>query len=119
MSEIMTRFLTFLFVLGGLFYYFYKTTQPKEPAAKQLEKKNKSRSKKQGLLEEIWAQVYDTDSSEEAQKIKSKFQDLGIPCLLYEQGKKDVYGAILKHFGISVSKRDFSRAQHILSENIS
>ena len=67
-------------------------------------------------VEDFWVQVYDTDSSDEARKIQARFNDLGIQCFLYEQGKKDVYGNALKHYGISVPRRAAEKAQSVLAQ---
>ena len=65
----------------------------------------------------MWSQVYDTDSAEEARQIQQKFQNQSIECLLYEQGKKDVYGNLLKRYGISVPRPSVEKAQALLCES--
>lgn len=111
----MIRFLTFLFVIAGLAVYFYLSSRPQPPLDSAPGPKKK-RAPKAAADEEFWIQVYDTDSSDEARRIQAKFHDLGIQCFLYEQGKKDVFGNVLKHFGISVPRRLSDRAQSILAQ---
>lgn len=111
----MIRLLTFLIVIAGLALYFYLTTRPRVHREPSLKHKIK-RAPKGVLSDDFWVQVYDTDSAEEARKIRHKFQDMNIQCFLYEQGKKDVYGNLLKHFGISVPRKTAERAQQILAQ---
>ena len=116
-EEQMIRFLTFLAVVVGLVVYFYLTTRPR--AIRETVPKNPPRRPaKQPLydLNDFWIQVYDTDSADEARKIQVKFHDMSIQCFLYEQGKKDVYGNIPKHYGISVPRKSFEKAQSILAQ---
>lgn len=111
----MIRFLTFLIVIGGLILYFQMTARPKRSAEPALKAKKKG-APPGTRADEFWVQVYDTDSADEARKIQAKFHDLGIQCFLYEQGKKDVYGNVLKHYGISVPRQNSEKAQSILSQ---
>lgn len=116
-EEEMIRFLTFFAVVVGLVMYFYYTTRPRSvrgTGPKNLQR----RPSKQALYDfnEFWIQVYDTDSADEALKIQVKFHDMNIQCFLYEQGKKDVYGNIPKHYGISVPRKSFEKAQSALAQ---
>ena len=64
---------------------------------------------------EMWVQVYDTDSLEEAQAIQIRLEEEDIDCLIYEQGRKDVHGNPLKGFGITVPRTAVARAQNIIA----
>lgn len=88
---------------------------PRQPALPKPPAAPRSRAKKSAAPEEIWTQVYDTDSLEDAKKIQRKFLDTEIPCLVYQQGKKDVYGDRLKHYGISVPREVMEKAQTLLT----
>lgn len=113
----MIRFLTFLIVIAGLILYFYMTTRPRRREEAVFKNKPKRASApKSSPFDDFWVQVYDTDSAEEARKIQAKFHDMNIQCFLYEQGKKDVYGNKLKHYGISVPRRNSEKAQEILAQ---
>jgi len=112
----MVRFLTFIIVVVGLAVYYYLTNRPKREFIPKPKQTKKISSGQNMLGDDIWIQVYDTDSKEEAFKIQLKFKDLGIQCFLYEQGKKDVFGNIPKHYGISVPHQHAQKAQSILSE---
>ena len=116
MDETMIRFMTFVIVIVGLAVYFYVTSRPKEQSKERVLKAKKKQAPKVGSFDEFWVQVYDTDSTDEARKIQAKFRDMGIQCFLYEQGKKDVYGNVLKHYGISVPRVNSDKAQSILAE---
>lgn len=118
MEDPMVRLVTFFVVLAIialLFLKSWKTAQPAAPAAAAASKP-KPRAKRPAVPEEFWTQVYDTDSAEEARKIQRKFFDSEIPCLVYQQGKKDVYGDKLKHYGISVPKEVMEKAQNLLTK---
>jgi hypothetical protein len=71
------------------------------------------RSKKHPL--EPWAQVYETDSQEEAQAIQARLEEEEIECLIFEQGRKSVHGEPLKRIGIVVARSALARAQSIVS----
>ena len=115
----MIRLFTFLLVFLVLALYFVRVMRSEQrarqpsltpsPRPKQVRKTRLERG-------EFWSQVYDTDSAQEARKIQKKFLDMGIECLVYEQGKKDVYGEMLKHYGLSVSHEHLEKAQTILSK---
>ncbi len=114
----MIRFITFLVVMGGLMLYFYLTSRPRRfnVGAPPAFKAKGKRPAKGPLFDDFWIQVYDTDSAEEARKIQSRFHDMNIQCFLYEQGKKDVFGNRMKHYGISVPRRNSEKAQEILAQ---
>ena len=114
-EEEMIRFVTFLAVVLGLVVYFYFSSRPHR-IEERVPKPSSKRPSKGALFDEFWVQVYDTDSIEEARKIQLKFHDMNIPCFLYEQGKKDVYGNLLKHYGISVPRKSSEKAQSVLAQ---
>lgn len=112
----MVRLATFFIVLvvvGLLFFKSWKSAQPASQAPPAP--KAKPRPKRSSVLEEFWMQVYDTDSLDDAKKIQRKFFDSEIPCLVYQQGKKDVYGDRMKHYGISVPREVMEKAQNLLA----
>ena len=118
MDEPMIRLLTFVIIATLIALYVIRLSKanrsPMEPST--AKPKSKIRMKKKPVRGDFWAQVYDTDSAEEARKIEKKFNDIGIQCLVYEQGKKDVYGDLLKHYGVSVPHDSINKAQAILAE---
>lgn len=121
MDDPMIRLATFFVVLAimaALFYRTWKAGQPASSSAATPAPKPavKLKPKKPALSEELWMQVYDTETLEEARKIQRKFFDSDIPCQVYQQGKKDVYGEKLKHYGISVPKNVAENAQNLLSK---
>lgn len=116
MDDPMIRLVTFFIVLaivGLLFLKSWKSAQPTSQAPSAP--KPKPRPKRSAASEEFWMQVYDTDSVEDARKIQRKFFDSEIPCLVYQQGKKDVYGDRMKHYGISVPREAMEKAQNLLT----
>ncbi len=65
---------------------------------------------------EPWVQVYETASTEDATLIQARLQEAEVDCLVYEQGKKDIYGNSLKGIGIIVPKSAVPLAQKIISQ---
>ena len=65
---------------------------------------------------EPWIQVYETASSEDAYLIQARLQEADLDCLIYEQGKKDIYGNSLKGIGIIVPKSAVPLSQKIISQ---
>ena len=115
----MVRLLTFFAVVAivaALFFKSWKTAQPVQSGVMPNPSKPKTRPKRTALSEEFWMQVYDTDSMEDAKKIQRKFFDSDIPCFVYQQGKKDVYGDRMKHYGVSVPKDVTEKAQGLLAK---
>ena len=64
---------------------------------------------------EPWVQVYETSSQEEARLVQARLQEEEVECILYEQGKKDIYGNPLKGIGIAVAKSAVPLAQKVIS----
>lgn len=64
---------------------------------------------------EIWVQVYETASLEEARILQARLQEEEVECVIYEQGKKDIHGNSLKGIGIAVPKAAITLAQSIVS----
>ena len=81
--------------------------------AKQAAKANQKYRTRNGR--ELWVQVYETASSEDAYGIQARLQEEEVECLLYEQGKRDIQGNPLKGIGIAVPKSSVPLAQKIIS----
>ena len=71
---------------------------------------------RRGASREPWIQVYETASVEDAHLIQARLQEVDLECIVYEQGKKDIYGNSLKGIGIIVSKSAVPLAQKIISQ---
>ncbi len=113
----MVRLATFFIVLLIVALLFLKSWKSAQPVAPTLPTaKPKPRPKRPAVPEEFWTQVYDTESLEDAKKIQRKFLDSEVPCLVYQQGKKDVYGDRMKHYGISVPREVMEKAQNLLAK---
>lgn len=86
---------------------------------RQLIKSNPVKPKKKKFKKKDypghWAQVYETDSENEAQKILVRLEEENIPCILFEQGKKDIHGNSMKRLGLVVPKTHLGYAQSIIS----
>lgn len=120
MDNPMVRLVIFFIVLAAVGLLFLKSLKSANPQTRQLSAPKaalKPRVKKTaGPSDEIWTQVYDTDSLEDAKKVQRKYFDSEIPCLVYQQGKKDVYGDRMKHYGISVPREMMEKAQNLLAK---
>ena len=90
-------------VAGGRF------PQPK-PYSSKASQRYRTRSDR-----EPWVQVYETSSTEDAHMIQARLQEEEVECLLYEQGRKDIYGNPLKGIGIAVPKSSVPLAQKVIS----
>jgi hypothetical protein len=65
-------------------------------------------------LKEMWIQLYETNSQDEAQKIKAYLEELEVKNIQYEQGKKGIDGNPLPGIGLAVPKSHLRRAQNLL-----
>lgn len=100
-------------VLGYALFLWKKTAEgvPERPnQAPKARQKYRVRNSR-----EPWVQVYETASSEDANLIQARLQEEEIECLVYEQGKKDIYGNSLKGIGIAVPKSSVPLAQKVIS----
>lgn len=68
---------------------------------------------------EVWVQVYETATLEEARPLQARLQEEELECVVYEQGKKDIHGNALKGIGIAVPKTMAGHAQGIISRLLS
>ncbi len=114
----MLRLLIYLFLFGAIVYLLW-TWGRKQQATPPTEASEtpKSRFKFRGKRNpaEIWVQVYETASLKEARMLQAHLQEEEVECLLYEQGKKDIHGNLLKGVGVAVPKTAVSHAQNIIS----
>lgn len=111
----MIRLLVYLLILGIVLYVLWAwgkggTRTPQIPGDM---KRSRFRTKRDPW--EVWLQVYETDSLEEARLFQAKLQEQELECVLYEQGKKDIHGNPLKGIGIAVPKTSSRLAQNIIS----
>ena len=86
-------------------------TDPSSPSRLRV----KARQNYRAGSREAWVQVYETASNEDAQLIQARLQEEEVECLVYEQGKKDIYGNNLKGIGIAVPKSSVPLAQKVIS----
>lgn len=103
-----------------LFYKKAPVQKAVKPSGKTVKKTPQPAAVFEGLgeTEAFWAQVFDTDSADEARKARDAFAKMKIRCLIYRQGKKDVFGEPMKHYGLSVPQDCVEKAQSILTELI-
>jgi hypothetical protein len=116
----MIRFFVYLLLLGSMIYLLWLWGRRREAASDTgaegqpaVKSRNRFRSKKNPW--EVWVQVYETASLEEARTFQARLQEEEIDCIIYEQGKKDIHGNTLKGIGIAVPKTQVPHAQSIIS----
>lgn len=85
-------------------------SKPSEETSTKVRQRYRTRTTK-----EPWVQVYETASPDDAHLIQAHLQEEEVECLIYEQGKKDIYGNTLKGIGVAVPKSSVPLAQKIIS----
>ncbi len=112
------RFFIYLLLLGSIFYllwFWSRKQETRSPSGGQLPVKSRNRFRGKKNPFEMWVQVYETASVEEARVFQARLQEDEIDCIIYEQGKKDIHGNPLKGVGIAVPKTAVPHAQGIIS----
>lgn len=109
----MAAFVFYLVIIGVAVYLITRRDRLFSPDARETSfvkiRNGKTGSAKNAA--EIWKQVYETASMDEAVQIRAQLSAEGIECILYEQGKKDVHGNFLKGVGVAVPGTAATRAQ--------
>lgn len=118
----MTRFLIYILLVGAVLYFLswwgQRNLIPKtSPTNSEAKPSRWFRPKKNPM--EIWVQVFETGSLDEARVLQARLQEEEVECVLYEQGKKDIHGNTLKGVGIAVPKTAMALAQNIISRLLS
>lgn len=117
----MIRLLTYLFIFGIVLYflsYWNKKNQSEGDGVITVSKQGKAakyRFKAKPSPNEVWVQVYETETLEEARRFQARIQEDDIACIIYEQGKRDLHGNDLLGIGIAVPKTSTGLAQNIIS----
>ena len=116
----LTRLLIYLFLVGAVLYFLsqYRQHGPMIPKAEAAPKPGRWFRPKRNPSE-IWSQVYETASMDEARVLQARLQEEEGEWVLYEQGKKDIHGNTLKGVGIAVPKTALTLAQNIVSRLLS
>lgn len=122
----MTRFLIYLLILGGTLYLLSRWGQRKgmpypspENSGNNPAPKPKKWFRAKRAPGEVWVQVFETASLDEARVLQARLQEEEVECVLYEQGKKDIHGNALKGVGIAVPKTLMGMAQTLISRLLS
>ena len=94
----MATFVVYILIVGTIIYFIAKhgRSVPLQAPGALLEGLPKKGLRSKRDPREIWKQVYETASMEEARLIKARLEEEGLECILYEQGKKDIHGNLLK-----------------------
>jgi len=112
------RMLIYFLLFGSILYLLWawgrgQHTAPSSEPGASSKPKYRFRSKKSPG--EAWVQVYETASMQEARMLQARLQEEEVECILYEQGKKDIHGNLLKGIGVAVPKTAVPHAQSIIS----
>lgn len=103
-----------LAILGYALFLWSRRTTSKVSSHSKPALKSHHRYRTRNLREP-WVQVYETASADDAHMIQARLQEEEVECLVYEQGKKDIYGNPLKGIGIAVPKSSVPLAQKVIS----
>jgi hypothetical protein len=111
------RILIYLILLTSILYLLWTWSRRQQTASTPKEENTKSRIRFRGKKHpwEMWVQVYETATLEEARALQARLQEEEVDCIVYEQGKKDIHGNPLKGIGIAVPKTAVPHAQSIIS----
>lgn len=117
----MMRLLIYLLVFGIVLYLLSRFGKSGEFSAEKKPAPAKSRFwfKSKSDPREAWMQVYETDSMEEARRLQARLQEEEIECVVYEQGKKDIHGNVLKGVGLAVPKTAGAHSQGVIARMMS
>lgn len=111
------RFFIYLLLFGAILYFLStwgrRGTQTKPSLPNPSRPRHPFRSKPNPR--EVWVQVFETASLDEARRLQARIQEEEVACIVYEQGKKDIHGNTLKGIGIAVPKTATRLAQGIIS----
>ncbi|HTL47982.1 MAG TPA: hypothetical protein VL688_08000 [Verrucomicrobiae bacterium] len=115
----MIRLFIYLILLGSVLYllsvWSRRQTEGAPSVGGVLPGKQKSMFKSRANPREVWVQVYETATLDEARRYQARIQEEEIECIIYEQGKKDIHGNPLMGIGIAVPKTAVGLAQGIIS----
>ena len=112
----MTRLFIYLLLFGTVLYLLSTLGRRQNPEsqAKTLPKVGKWFRPKVHPRD-MWIQVYQTASMDEARSLQARLQEEEIDCIIYEQGKKDIHGNEMTGIGIAVPKTATQHSQSIIS----
>lgn len=116
----MIRFFIYLLLFATVLYVLSKwgrRDQELKSGTPAAPPKQRNLLKAKANPREIWLQVYETATIEEARLFQARIQEQDIECIVYEQGKKDIHGNVLKGIGIAVPKTAAGVAQGIISRS--
>ena len=117
----MIRLFAYLFIFGAVLYFLSiwgKKGSPEGPTSLFANKSTKSmkhRFKQKPGPNEVWVQVFQTETLEDARRYQARIQEDDIACIIYEQGTKDIHGNEFEGIGIAVPKTSKGLAQTIVS----
>jgi hypothetical protein len=113
----MIRLLVYFLIFGIILYLLSRWGKQQGVSSSSKSEggrfKNWLRSKKDP--QEIWVQVYETESLDEARSLQARLQEDEVECVVYQQGKKDIHGNAMKGVGIAVPKNAVPHAQGVIS----
>lgn len=110
----MATLLVYLLLVASIVYFISSRRNSGRGSLLGLSENKESRHT--FLPGDVWKQVYETASMEEAIQIRTRLTQERIECVLYEQGKKDIHGNPLLGVGVAVRAASADRAQSVISK---
>ncbi|MSR76992.1 MAG: hypothetical protein EXS63_02025 [Candidatus Omnitrophica bacterium] len=121
--EVLTRFLIYLMVFGTVLYLLSMWGKRGNEEIGGIKKPTGSKPHSWFRTKmdprELWMQVYETASVDEARSLQARLQEEEIECVLYEQGRKDIHGNSMKGIGVAVPKTAAPHSQSVISRSLS
>ena len=68
---------------------------------------------------EIWAQLYETDSLEDLNALRMRLGEENLNFIVFEQGKRSLDGKAPPQYGVAIAKTHLFRGQSILTKILS
>lgn len=107
----MAVFIIYLIIVVTIIYFIKRRDRPSPSGRVDTPPARKKTAEVKKGVSEIWKQVYETASMDEARGIQERLESENIRCILYEQGKKDIHGNALKGIGVAVPSGVAEQAQ--------
>lgn len=115
----MTTFLVYILLLGVVLYLLTRVKRQGDESESSYSPKPSRNFKPKRSPMELWVQVYETAEMGEARSLQARLQEEEVECVLYEQGKKDINGNLMKGLGVAVPKTAMNLAQKIITRILS
>lgn len=110
----MTRLTALVISFMMLTYLFYWMSRTRLPSSATQAPPVRSWKKKKLKPGEMWVQVFETASRDEASFLQMRLEEENIAVTIFEQAKKNITGSTPPGFGIVVPKEQSPFAQQLI-----